>query len=199
MPTERAPLSDSTMASATSLCLQYASGSPLGINLLQDQEQCRLQQRQPRRPRHYLHLPVVEQMANQLPHQAQHLAMTARFLMALMAGNTPSAAHPTRAGLELTGPKPSRQVISHNVSLSAIETRSVALGCGADPKTYVTSNKRLNHQFQEVAISWPEFWLAAKARVKCRLVQPALPPRTAAPLVVLQHPRSCRTLIHARE
>jgi hypothetical protein len=153
MPTERAPLSGSTMASATSPCLQYASGSPLGINSLQDQEQCRLQQRQPRLPRHYLHLPVVEQIANQLPHQVQRLAMMARFLTALMAGNTPSAAHLTRAEPELIGPKPSRQETSHNVSLSAIKTRNVAHGCGADPKTYATSNKRLSHQFQEVVIS----------------------------------------------
>jgi hypothetical protein len=157
MPTERAPLSDSTMASATSPCLQYASGSPLGINSLQDQEQCRLQQRPPQRPRHCLHLPVVEQMANQLPHQVQHLAITARFLMAPMADNTPLTALLTRVELEPIGPKPSRQETSHNVSLSAIKTRNVAHGCGADPKTYATSNKRLSHQSREVVISWLAF------------------------------------------
>lgn len=155
--TERVLLSASTMASVTFPCPQYASGSSPATKLPRGREQCRLQHRQPRQ---YCRPLAAKRSTSRLPHPTQHLALTANLSMVLMADNTLSAAHPTQAEtVGPIGPKPSRQETSHNVSMPATKMNFVAHGCGADPvalvrpEVHASSNRRLNHQSQEVEIS----------------------------------------------
>ena len=158
MLTEHVLLSGSTMAFATFLCPQYASGSSPAIKSPRGQEQCRLQQRQ---PRHRCPPPAAEEPISRLPHLTQHLALTAKLSMVPMADNTPSAAHPTQAGMvEPTGLRPFRQETSHSVLMPATRMNCVAHGYGAAPvaqarpEVHASSNRRLSHQFQDVVISW---------------------------------------------
>ena len=159
-PTERAPLLVSTKASVTSLYPQYASDFSLATKSLRGQERCRLQHRQPLPPRHYRQTPAAELPISRLLHRTQHLALTAKLSMVLMVDNTLSAAHLTQAEtVEPIGPTPSHRETSHNVSLSATKTSSVAHGYGADlvaqvsPEVHASSNRRLSRRFQDVETS----------------------------------------------
>lgn len=160
MLTERALLSNSTKVSVTSLYPQYASDSSLAIRSLRGQELCRLPHRQPPPPRHYRQTPVAELPTSRLLHRIQHLAITAKLPVVLMADNTLSAAHLTQVEtVEPIGPILSRQETSHNVSLSATKMSSVAHGYGADlvaqasPEVHASSNRRLSRQFQDAETS----------------------------------------------
>lgn len=155
--TERVLSSASTMASVTFPCPQYASGSSPATKLPRGQEQCRLQQRQ---PLHHCQPLAAEQSTSRLPHRNQHLATTAKLSMVLMGDNTPSAANLTQVEMVgPIGPKPSHQETSRNVSMPATKINFVAHGYGADPvaqvrlEVHASSNRRPNHQSQEVEIS----------------------------------------------
>jgi len=196
----------STMVSVISLYLLYALDSFPAISSPQGPEQCRLQHRQPPRPHHYCQSRAKGLLTSRPRHQRQHLATMAKFSTGLMADNIPLAAHLTPAEtVALLRWWTLRQATLRNVLMLATKSHSAAHGCGADPgarakpEEHASSNRYLNRQFQEVPVWWLVYWLAVKNRAKCRLVPPALPLQTAVLLVVLLHPHSCQTLLHARK